>query len=312
MAKIKIIIVHCIGLIPLINLNQILTFLIERRNYPIYFDQFKKNTETLKLHFHSSGLYAWDEWSEKIRTSFNRAIPIYFLHQKNICYTMVYGNYNIDNLQKNKVEQIKNTFGNANVKKMLRESILGIPIIVNLKYLTSNNTIHQAYHLSSYSLLTGFNIINSNKIVEWGGGYGCMARLIRKVNQFCTYIIIDLPELCILQYIYLISIFGESEVNILNGKSDIIENKINIIPSDYFIQLKPNFKTTAFISNWAITESSKEYQDFVLDSDFFSAEKILISCVNDKNNHIILNSTKLNFKTIQIDILSKNNFYIVK
>ena len=87
------------------------------------------------------------------------------------------------------------------------------PKISNFGYMTSENAIHQSFHLSSYKEYTTKDIVESQTIAEWGGGYGCLARMIRKINSSCTYIIMDLPELNALQYVYLSSIFGKESVN---------------------------------------------------------------------------------------------------
>ena len=60
------------------------------------------------------------------------------------------------------------------VKSILKESSIGMPFITNLRYATSENTIHQIYHISKYYSETGKDILKAKTIVEWGGGYGCV------------------------------------------------------------------------------------------------------------------------------------------
>jgi hypothetical protein len=306
----KILVYQVIGMVSLFNIRQIWTFITLNGRYSFFCDRFKHDAQQLK--YYKAKLYAWDKWREEINNAFSRNLPLWFLHNKIISTTMVYGGYNIDEHQDKKLIQIEGTLSNCNVNLMLKESILGFPGITNLKYLTSNNTIHQAYHLSSYVKNTGINIVDSDKIIEWGGGYGCMARIIKNVNPSCTYIIIDLAELCTLQYIYLTSLLGTKEVFIIDEQSSIIDGKINIMQSDYLIHSKYKMKSTSFISNWALTESAKEYQDYVLSNNIFDAENILIASARDEDNYILSNKEKLRLNMIDIDILNGNSVYLLK
>lgn len=68
---------------------------------------------------------------------------------------------------------------------------------------TSGNMIHQAYHLFQWEKATGRTVKQLNSIVEFGGGYGAMARLVRRLGFRGEYIIYDLPELAALQAFYL-------------------------------------------------------------------------------------------------------------
>jgi hypothetical protein len=306
----KILTFQVIGMISLLNLKQVWAFFTLKGKYSFFCERFQHNAQQLK--YYQAKLYAWEKWREEIKKSFSRNLPLWFLHNKTLSSTMVFGGCNIDAHQEKKLAQIEKSLSNYNIKNMLKESILGFPCITNLKYLTSNNTIHQTYHLSSYAQFTGFDIMDSDKIIEWGGGYGCMARIIKNVNPSCTYIIIDLPELCILQYIYLTSLFGINEVFIIDGRSSIIDGKINIMQSNYLIHSKLKIKSMSFISNWAITESAKEYQDFVLLNNLFDAEKILISSAQDENNYILSNKEKLRLKMIEIDVINGNSVYLLK
>ena len=67
------------------------------------------------------------------------------------------------------------------------------------------NLIHQAYSLARY--LEYYNGIgelkNIQSIVEIGGGYGCMRRLIHELGFRGTYTIFDFPEFIALQKYYL-------------------------------------------------------------------------------------------------------------
>lgn len=71
----------------------------------------------------------------------------------------------------------------------------------------SMNLIHQAYHLTQWERATGKRIETLETIVEFGGGYGAMALLCRRMGFEGKYVIYDLPEFSLLQGYYL-SQFG--------------------------------------------------------------------------------------------------------
>lgn len=67
----------------------------------------------------------------------------------------------------------------------------------------SMNLIHQAYHLQQWERATGRRIEDLSSIVEFGGGYGAMCLLCRRLGFKGRYVIYDLPEFSLLQQWYL-------------------------------------------------------------------------------------------------------------
>jgi len=169
------------------------------------------------------------------------------------------------------------------MQNILEEPHIGGADIHCQKYKCSHNSIHHLYHITNF-----LNYKNSvarslfNSVVEWGGGYGNMARIIRGINYQCDYTIIDLPHYCALQYIYLSCFFGPSSVNLVSKNNPKLEGKINIIP----INMLDNIDITCdlFISTWALTESSTYSQAFVLDKNIFGAKNLLCAFAPSDGN----------------------------
>lgn len=65
------------------------------------------------------------------------------------------------------------------------------------------NLIHQFYHLLRWQEATGLRIADQRSIYEFGGGYGAMALVARRMGFAGTYYIYDLPEFALLQQWYL-------------------------------------------------------------------------------------------------------------
>ena len=70
-------------------------------------------------------------------------------------------------------------------------------------YATTGNTIHHRYHLFMLDKLCACKAEDCNSILELGGGYGNMARIIWKMGFTGEYSIVDLPEFIVLQDYYL-------------------------------------------------------------------------------------------------------------
>lgn len=104
---------------------------------------------------------------------------------------------------------------------------------MNSKYLTSHNTVHHLYHLAYYQEKTGIDFRKINTVVEWGGGYGNLAKIFKRlVKKDNTYVIFDVPLLSCIEWLYLATIFGKGKVNVLTtSKGKIQKGKFNLIPS---------------------------------------------------------------------------------
>ena len=66
----------------------------------------------------------------------------------------------------------------------------------------NSNLAHQAYHLAQWELATGLQVESMRSILEVGGGYGAMLRVVRMMGFKGPYTIYDLPEVSLLQKFY--------------------------------------------------------------------------------------------------------------
>ena len=67
-------------------------------------------------------------------------------------------------------------------KKILEEDNIGNPIRYFLYLKSSGNRINHVYHLNLLENQLRINIrSNVKKVYEFGGGYGCMARIFQKL-----------------------------------------------------------------------------------------------------------------------------------
>ena len=90
-----------------------------------------------------------------------------------------------------------------NLCHVVKESPIGHPIPYYLHPDSSENSIHHTYHLARFQQEANLSIKEADLIVEFGGGYGNMCRLVHRFGFKGKYIIYDFPEFVAIQTYYL-------------------------------------------------------------------------------------------------------------
>jgi hypothetical protein len=88
----------------------------------------------------------------------------------------------------------------------VRESSVGRPDRCPEWPETSWNLVHHAFALSHFERTAGRRVDKFGLIVEFGGGYGSMARLMWQLGFRGHYVVYDLPEMSVVQRYYLKSL----------------------------------------------------------------------------------------------------------
>ena len=176
------------------------------------------------------------------------------------------------------LEKSLESFNYKEIKKLLKENSIGGPRILLNSIFTTNfkfSSVTRAVHIYQLSKIQNIfkneNLKNPKTIIEWGGGYGGLCNVFYKHYGFdeSTYIIIDIPVSIKIQYYYLATIYGSENINIFEDNNQIQSGKINLVRLSELENL--NCKCDIFISSWAISESNKNSQDFVLKKYFYDA-----------------------------------------
>ena len=216
----------------------------------------------------------WKDFNQSLESVFLPVPKLNFLMNSLVMYSMVMTKGGA--IMEKQIDFIKKVFGKKIAKIILMEDLVGSPMVTNKKYLSSHNRIHQAYHLARYESETGNKIKKNKVIVEWGAGYGNMVVVIKRlVAMPLTYVCIDTPLFISLQWLYLSSIFGIDKINVISSTDQkIIKNKINLIPVSLLEKI--DLKCDLFITNWALSESSRISQNLVRDQKWFGAKHLLV------------------------------------
>ena len=132
-------------------------------------------------------------------------------------------------------------------KKLINEDSIGNPIRYFLYPKSSGNKINHVYHLSI--LLCEFNIDPKEikNVFEFGGGYGCMARIFSKLSPNIKYTCFDTQYVNLLQYYYLKH--NNLDVGFSNTNNFLLTSNLKKIKHFSY-----NSKYL-FIANWSLSET---------------------------------------------------------
>ncbi len=198
------------------------------------------------------------------------------------------------------LKEIKKSKNWKYFKYLIKEDHVGNPIRYFLYLDSSGNRINHGYHL--YILEKELNIFlkkDIKSVFEFGGGYGCMARIFSKINKEIKFTCFDTNFVNLLQFYYL----KHNNLNVGFSKKN-----------NFYLTSKLKNRTNKydlFLANWSLSETPINYR-----KKFFikikNSKYIFISFqekFENLNNLEYFNSIKkLLSKKFEIKII-KNQFY---
>jgi hypothetical protein len=145
---------------------------------------------------------------------------------------------------------------------------------------SSINSVHHLYHLTRFERATGRKINSIKSVVEFGGGYGNMGRIMQNAGALETYSIIDLLLFSCVQYVFLSTATEAGQVAFCNSPQDRQTPLFTLYPLTLMDNEK-GLRGDMFLSTWALSESTRAAYDLVTQRDWFGASNLLIA-YNDK------------------------------
>jgi|TARA_B110000037_G_scaffold206091_1_gene251698 putative sugar O-methyltransferase len=192
-------------------------------------------------------------------------------------------------------------------KKLLDEDDIGNPIRYFLYQNSSGNRINHVYHLSVLSKELNINLHKIKRVFEFGGGYGCMARIFSKLNKQIKYLCFDTHYVNLLQYYYL------KHNNLDVGFSK--KNKYTLFSKIQNLRkINNKFDTnlkSLFIANWSLSETPIKFRENFI--EIIKKNEFILICFQEKfediDNLKYFDKLKSKLsKSYKIKIL-KNKFY---
>lgn len=218
----------------------------------------------------------WDEFNRRFEEFLLPRPPMHFLKHAQLRSQMFVDERYLED----EMPLLRSMFDPMTLDRLLAEDSVGAPYLLSLPSLrpTSTNRVHTLYHLARLIEATSPGVLSEvGSVAEWGGGYGCMARVFsRLIDRDVTYFLIDTPLLSSLQWLYLSSILGEEKVNLISDRDATKRpGRINIVPVHMVESL--DLHCDLFLSTWALDESSIEAQELVVANEWFGARHLLLS-----------------------------------
>ena len=147
----------------------------------------------------------------------------------------------------------------------------GIPFECQALNCSSNTLLHLYY--ASHILE---QLPQAKQIIEFGGGYGNLARIFKKIDPSATIIIIDLPEFIALQYLFLSATLDDTHVYIhKTTPKNYIQGAIHLIPIHLIDTL--NLTPDLFVSTFALSETPTIIQNKIIEKQFFGAPSVYMT-----------------------------------
>lgn len=150
----------------------------------------------------------------------------------------------------------------ARWRPAVRESALGRPRPFYLHPRSSGTLIHHAYHACRFEESTGVLLDRASLIVEFGGGYGAMCRLVHGLGFSGRYVIFDLPEFSALQRFYLGSL-GISASTDPAARGVFTVSDVDALAS---LLRAEDGRGAVLIATWSLSEAPVALRETILDA----------------------------------------------
>lgn len=183
------------------------------------------------------GTRAWDRYRQRLQLYILGNDPRNFLRWEPITGSM------FNNADRRELDYLMKNDWNK-WAPAISETWVGNPPKYNHYPKSSGNVIHIAYNLSQLIDHYKIDLTKISRVIEFGAGYGCMARLVHTLGFSGKYAIFDIPEFAALQKYYL---------HATDTKGDFVFiNKIERLGDQ-----NPDI----FIATWSLSESPTELRN---------------------------------------------------
>ncbi len=232
-----------------------------------YFDQHKQIKIAPEL-IHES----WSQNIADLESYFVSQMNEDFISNRVINGTMVFTNREVHKLE---MKNISAAFDKKKAEEIISKGLNTAFLSGKSRRSTLINSAHHLHHLMRFEQVTGRKIRDIESAVEFGGGYGNMARIVENIGSCKTYSIVDLLLFSCIQYIFLSTVAGEDEVAFADGNTK--ENAKFLLHPLFRADSSTNLRGELFLSTWALSESTRATYDWVVACDWFGASNLLLA-----------------------------------
>lgn len=224
---------------------------------------------------------ALDEWCHPLWSSLRPQIaniisnetPINFLQNPFIQGTMVHQGYGAHQMYEERYLGTCISEQTKHILTQVSDTTFGDIPRTSAQFNCSTNTLVHLFYLAKILEASSDNgqvPVPIKTVVEFGGGYGNLTRLIKQALPDVTIVIIDLPEMCALQWFFLKSTLPDHSIIFHTDNTiHLIPHAIHLIPLNLLDTF--SLKADLFVSTFALSECSQKLQEHIIQKKFFDA-----------------------------------------
>ena len=158
------------------------------------------------------------------------------------------------------------------ILRMTSDSIIGNNFCLNYRGQRINQRIlRYAYYLSQIKRNTSLQDEKRNIFLDIGGGYGGLSRLLKNYYNNSTFVIIELPELCLLSSYFLYSNFPSKKIGTFSdfknldrlNSEDLLKYDFVILPQNFMEKFNDEI-FDLIVNTTSLGEMSDIMQDYYL------------------------------------------------
>jgi hypothetical protein len=215
---------------------------------------------------------SWQQNISSLESYFVNAMDENFMSNEVINGTMVFTNREAHKLE---LKYISETIGKKTVEEIISKNLNSAFLSGKSRRSTLINSTHHLYHLLQFEQKTGRKIRSIESVVEFGGGYGNMSRIVRNMGVCNTYTIVDLLLFSCIQYVFLSTVTVNERLAFYDESSSR-EAKILLHPL-FRADTSTSLRGELFLSTWALSESTRATFEWVVSCDWFGATNLLLA-----------------------------------
>lgn len=204
----------------------------------------------------------WVEFRAAFHREFSSRDPREFLRWPLIQHTMCVTNS--PSIVRELVAMRGSDKWSARYEPATREVQCGHPVPFLYKPGSSGNLLHHCHHIVQLERTCGVDVTKLDTVVEFGGGYGSLCRLVHNLGFHGRYVIYDLPEFSTLQRFFLRSI----DLPVRDAGEDFTQPGIYLLTDLAAMRRAAQSISdpgrALFIATWSLSESPVELRELFL------------------------------------------------
>jgi hypothetical protein len=216
----------------------------------------------------------WEDARLQFEDFVGTGVPFDFLHRQIVRHMMYRTGFGA--LEEHELAAI--TEGPDEIRRLCEsydESPVGMPIVDCESLGVSVSSLNKLYYFSRIAAAGR----SFSTIMDFGAGYGHMCHVFAQlIEPRPTFILVDLPELLALQYVFLKASGVPVVAHTTAGRTSITPGAANLVPIQSLVASDDgDLACDLFLSTFALSETPAPLQQLIAERRFFSASSLYVT-----------------------------------